>query len=90
VLLGVNVDADPEVMRQTMQKRKITGPTVWDGAGGPIAAQYGVTGLPTVFLIDANGNIRMESQGAPDERDLEAAIDELLQTARGPDRKETE
>ena len=47
-------------------------------AGGGIALNYGVRGIPEKFFIDANGVIRRKYVGPMPEDVLRAALDELL------------
>ena len=47
-------------------------------AGGAIALNYGVRGIPEKFFIDANGVIRHKYVGPMPEDVLGAALDELL------------
>jgi hypothetical protein len=75
----VNVDPSPAMLRETQASRKLTWTSLWDGPNGPISLQFAVQYLPTIFLIDGAGNIRMESEGLPDKEALEKGIDELLQ-----------
>ena len=37
-----------------------------DDIGGTLAAQWGVTGLPTFFVLDGEGKIAYASSGSPD------------------------
>ena len=50
-------------------------------AGGEIALNYGVSGIPEKFFIDANGVIRHKYVGPMPEDVLRAALDELLAEA---------
>ena len=47
-------------------------------AGGAIALNYGVSGIPEKFFIDANGVIRRKYVGPMPEDVLRDALDELL------------
>ena len=59
-MLGVNTDADPEDTRKLMEARGVAWPNWRDGGpgDGPIARLYHLRGLPTVYVIDAQGKIR--------------------------------
>jgi thiol-disulfide isomerase/thioredoxin len=59
-MLGVNADADAAVARKVMEEKGVTWPNWHDGSPGegPIARLYHVQGYPTVYVIDAAGNIR--------------------------------
>lgn len=60
LLLGVNSDADPEEFRAQCQKEGVTWPSFFDGGlvGGPIATRFGVSGWPTIYILDKKGVIR--------------------------------
>jgi thiol-disulfide isomerase/thioredoxin len=58
-MLGVDCNEPKEVAAKVMESERITWPNWHDGEdSGPIADLYHVSGFPTVFVIDANGQIR--------------------------------
>lgn len=59
-------------------------PTVLD-TNGAVAIDYGVTGPPETFFVDAEGIVRAKHFGPMTDADLEAAVTALLGTA-GADR----
>ena len=63
------------------QRDRIPWRSVWD-EDGHNATRWGVKGLPTVFLLDASGIIRLHSVGPPAHDKLEAKINELLRDAK--------
>jgi hypothetical protein len=71
-----------EVLRRTQNERDLNWRSWWDGPGGPIAARWGVTGLPAVYLLDHRGVVRFESPGLPDFEDLEKRIEGLVREAK--------
>jgi len=77
VLFGVNSDDSPEKYKTEAEQNGITWPSFFDGGmiGGPIAAQWGVTGWPTIYVIDKKGVIRFK--GLRDEK-LAEAVKKLL------------
>lgn len=59
VLIGVNGDMDRETAKSVSAKEAITWRSFW--TGGPrqgIPLQWGVSGWPTIYVIDGNGVIR--------------------------------
>ena len=78
VLLGVNLDARIEKLRQTQEKEHLNWRSWWDGSGGPIAQQWKVEGLPMLFLLDRKGNIRWKSEGVPSTREMDEMIEKLV------------
>jgi AhpC/TSA family len=73
-MLGVNTDADPEDARKLMEARGVTWPNWRDGGpgDGPIARLYHLRGLPTVYVIDAQGKIRSK-------RAIGGSLDQLVE-----------
>jgi hypothetical protein len=80
VLLGVNADHDSATALAAANKLGVPGRSWWDGAAvpGPIAARWGITAWPTIFLIDAHGVVRYQQLfGA----DLDQAVECLVREA---------
>ena len=75
-LLGVNSDNE-ERYRKQRPEMGVTWPSFFDGGatGGPIASQWGVTGWPTIYVLDAEGKIRYK--GTRGEA-MDRAVDTLL------------
>jgi peroxiredoxin len=81
VMLGVNTDA-PDRFETVQKEKKVTWRSWADGAmGGPIAKEWGVDTVPTMYLIDHKGTIRMRGVFDPDT--VELALDRLLAEAEG-------
>ena len=76
-IVGVNSDRGRDRLKEAMAREKITWSSCYDGGGtgGPIASRWGVSGWPTLFLLDTKGTIR--HKGLRGEK-LENAIRELL------------
>lgn len=51
-----------EQVRAFMEKRQLNWQTIVDEAGN-IASEYGVSGVPTSFILDAGGKIRFHETG---------------------------
>ena len=64
-IVGVNSDDSLETLRKAMKREKLRFPSFFDGGGtgGPIATRWGVTGWPTVYILDHKGIIRAKSAG---------------------------
>jgi peroxiredoxin len=87
VLLGVNTDTTLERARQVAKEQKIGWRSWWDGGlqlRGPLCQRYGVTAVPTTFVIDKKGIIRQQFPGTTIEFLLDRKVDETL--ALGEDR----
>jgi thiol-disulfide isomerase/thioredoxin len=79
VLLGVNCDAERDLIERENPRRGINWRSWWDGAavGGPVYSAWQVEGLPCVVLLDAEGVIRHRIlRGA----DLDRVVDEMVRT----------
>ena len=79
-VIGVSADESPEDLRIAEKEDSVNWRSIWDGEHGPIRKEWGVSSWPTLFLIDHEGTIRYRFQGVrpSTERDLDAAIEELL------------
>jgi peroxiredoxin len=79
-LLGVNTD-DQKVLKELIQQGTVTWRSWADGPDGPIAADWGVTAYPRIYLIDHHGVVRQQFNGVPDERVLTDAVEALVREA---------
>lgn len=78
VVVGVNVDeSGPEVVPRFRERFGIQYPLVYD-VGSTWSTRYGVEGLPTLVLIDRQGNIRYRHAGVESEGDLQGLVESLL------------
>ncbi len=60
VLLGVNSDPDRSAIPQVVRSKKLQGRSWWDGGtNGPIGKTWKVTHWPTIYVLDAQGRIRV-------------------------------
>jgi hypothetical protein len=59
-LVGINSDGDKQKLKERMKEEDITWPSWWDGGStnGPIASSWNVSGWPTIYVLDAKGDIR--------------------------------
>jgi hypothetical protein len=80
-LIGVNSDSDRTRLRQVLVEEQITWRSFWDGGStsGPIARAWNVQGWPTIYVLDAQGVIRHKWVGSPGDKELNKAVDTLLQ-----------
>jgi cytochrome c biogenesis protein CcmG, thiol:disulfide interchange protein DsbE len=76
-VVGVSMDDAEAPVRAAYQKYGLNYPVVMGDA--KLGQLYGgILGLPVTFLIDANGKIRFEHQGATDPNVIEREIQGLL------------
>jgi len=74
-LLGVNFDGSKETLKKCQEKHSISWRSWFDGRRGPIGKQWNISGLPTIYVLDAKGIIRYKGvEGAK----MDAAVDTLL------------
>jgi thioredoxin family protein len=81
-LLGINSDKDLDQLQAAMVQEQITWPSWWDGGStsGPIATRYGVSGWPTIYVLDHQGVIRYKDvRGEDMDRAVETLLEELAQ-----------
>jgi hypothetical protein len=85
VLLGVNSDKDRDELKKTMEKEQITWRSFWNGGStqGPISTEWGVSGWPTLYVLDHQGKIRNKYVGFPGAKTLDGAIEDLIKEAEG-------
>jgi hypothetical protein len=82
-LVGVNSDADLDYYRREAAKNGVTWRSFWcgrKGAGGPIPAKWGVTGWPTIYVLDHKGVIRFKNVRGEQMTD---AVERLLAELEG-------
>lgn len=74
-LVGINAGESVDVARRAAPQLGITWPVVLDPKG-TIQAQYQVTGIPLVLVLDAEGRVRHRNNGIPS--DIHRLLDGLL------------
>jgi len=84
-LVGVNSDADLEVARKGKVDSNLPYRSWWDGyaeknTSGPIAMAWGVTGWPTIYLLDKEGVIQFAGLR---QEDLLKAVSQLMSALPG-------
>lgn len=80
-LVGINSDNEERYRKQRVEMG-VTWPSFFDGGatGGPIASQWGVTGWPTIYVLDHEGRIRYQSVRG---EAMDHAVDTLLAEMKG-------
>jgi len=77
-LIGVNSDRDLEKTREVVKEKNLSWRSFWNGplgTGGPISSRWGVTGWPTIYVLDHEGVIRYKNvRGAA----MDEAVTKLL------------
>lgn len=84
-ILGISQD-DARSTKKFASEYGVTFPVLTDEDGYPVSNAYGLTNVPTIFLIDTNGAVKISSIGF-DKKDLERIADGLAEhrkIARAP------
>jgi len=75
--LGISQD-DARSTQEFASEYGVTFPMVVDEKGYPVSNAYGLTNVPTIFLIEPGGTVRVSSTGF-DKKDLETISRELAE-----------
>lgn len=75
--LGISQD-DARATRKFASEYGVTFPMLPDDDGYPVSNAYGLTNVPTVFLIDTDGTVKVSSMGF-DKKDLETIAAEFAE-----------
>jgi peroxiredoxin len=76
-LIGVSQD-DVRDTKEFSQEYGVKFPVLLDGSGYPVSNAYGLTNVPTIFLITPDGKIKVECMGF-DKAALETIAKDLAQ-----------
>ncbi len=76
-LVGINIQDKDEAARKFMSQFEFTFHNAAD-AGGRVAVEYGVYGVPETFFIDRAGRIRERKVGAVTDELVRATVERLL------------
>lgn len=75
-ILGINTDKDADAFRERCKKEEVTWDNIFNGStSGGIPQAWGVSGYPTMYVLDGTGTIRAIS---PRGEGLETVVDELV------------
>lgn len=78
-VVGVNFREGSSVAREYLDELGVTYPSVRD-PDGSLASRFGVSFLPTTFLIDAEGRLRYRVTGEVDAATLDELVAEISAT----------
>jgi len=75
-LIGINTDSDKDMYRTKQKEMGVTWRSSWQGStSGPLPTEWGVTGYPTIYVLDHKGVIRYEGVRG---EEMDKAVDALL------------
>ena len=77
-IVGINVDENGPSLVPEFQRHFGLGYTMLYDDGGVGSRAFGVQGLPTLVLVDRNGQVRLRHAGSISEDDLAHVIEPLL------------
>jgi peroxiredoxin len=80
--LGISQD-NPRATTEFADEYGVTFPRVLDAEGYPVSNAYGLTNVPTSFLIDTDGSVKIASLGF-NKKDLEDIAAELSERGKIP------
>jgi hypothetical protein len=83
VLLGIDIDTKKEDEKTAEKDKKITWRSWFDGKEGPIAKEWQVQGIPSLYLLDAKGVIRYRWVGNPGGEVIDKAVEKLVKETAG-------
>ena len=78
-LIGVNSDKDKKYYAEQQKEMGVTWRSFWcgeKGTSGPIPTKWGVTGWPTIYILDHKGVIRFKNLR---DQKMEDAVLQLLE-----------
>jgi peroxiredoxin len=75
--LGISQD-DMRASKGFASEYGVTFPIVLDEDGYPVSNAYGLTNVPTIFLIETDGKVKVSSMGF-DKKDLETIASQLAE-----------
>ena len=81
-LIGVNSDSNLDTIRSVVKEQNITWRSFWNGptgTDGNIAADWNVSGWPTIYVIDVDGKIRYKNVRG---EAMDKAVETLLAEAK--------
>lgn len=76
VVVGVNTSDEPGRAATFAERRQLSYPIVYDDRG--VAGTYDVDSLPTLVVIDRNGNVVAVRTGAEDDSELDRLVSQAL------------
>jgi peroxiredoxin len=80
--LGISQD-DARATKEFADEYGVTFPVLLDAAGYPASNAYGLANVPTTFLVDANGTVKLTCDGF-NKKELEAISAELSERQKIP------
>jgi thiol-disulfide isomerase/thioredoxin len=81
-IVSISADAKQDTVTEFLKKTKMPWTHWWDGQNGPAVRLWGITGYPTVFVVDHKGIIRHKQIGYnPDPTEMDNIVEKLVKEA---------
>jgi len=80
-VVGITDDTDKDKLERFLKEKNITWPQYFDGQQGlhnKFFAEFGINGMPHMFLVDKNGCLHFDNVEAGPKSDFEGQIESLL------------
>ena len=83
-VIGISLDSSETALRRYLKEKALPWPQHFDGRHweNQFAVQYGVFALPTLWLVDKNGNLRLTNARGNLEQHVEALLKEPTSPAQ--------
>jgi len=83
VILGINTDSDLDEYHEKAAAHEVSWRSAWNpGAGGGLPSVFGVTGFPTMILLDAEGKALWKGHFPRSDPKFDELLGEALEAAR--------
>jgi len=80
-LLGVSCDEDHDALRRMIESEHLTWPSWMETSENPVCSKWHVEFLPSIYVLDFNGVIRLTPDDYSGDDGLDALIDRLVADA---------
>jgi thioredoxin-related protein len=67
------------IERELEGRAQVVRLNVMDGVGGHLAARYGARGVPTMVVLDGEGNVVYAKAGSPNRGEVVAAVEGMAE-----------
>lgn len=75
--LGLSMDSDSDAAKRIVRDDKISFPMAIIGPGNDLVKSYGITGIPSVFVLDKDGIVKARFAGEVAESTVRAELAKL-------------
>lgn len=76
-MVAISLDSDSAAARKFVRDNHITIPVAIAGSGSPLMGSYGITGIPSVFVLDKDGVVKARWAGEVGESTVRSELAKL-------------